>query len=175
MSTLKNIAIGLVIGLLIAVAAYFYMQNKVDAAYQKGLADCSKDTDTVIVHSDPIIEYRDTSFTTQSPVEEVKTGINSDSVFSFETAFDTTWAFGQDSIKTESKARITVQIKEGEKKPVINKFADWFQKVEYKKLMQQPDTVKIYRPKYVPVVEKENNWLFNLIALIVGLIGGVAL
>lgn len=177
MDTLKNIAIGLVVGLVVACVAYFYMKNQVNVAYQNGLADCSKDIDTVIVHGEPIYIYRDTSFTARAPVNEVK-GNGLDSTFSFETPFDTTWAFGKDSIKTESKARITIHIKKGKKgenKPVVDKFADWFQKIEYKKFVQQPDTIKIYTPKYITVVEKENNWLFNLIALVLGLIGGFAL
>ncbi len=162
--TLKKVAIGLLIGLIIGGLAYLYLQHQINDAYKRGLAQCAKDTDTLIVRTPPIIKYRDTSYTAQTPVTQTQ----NDSVFSFETKFDTTAVFDQDSIQTHSTAIITLNIKSKK----VDKFAKWVQKINYRKFEQQPDTVKIYTPKYITTVEKQTNWLYILVGIVVAFFTG---
>ena len=166
---MKDIAIGFSIGIVLTLALYFLVYvPDVDKAYKKGLDECYKETDTVIIKSDPVIEYRDTSFTSREPVEVE----DKDTSLTLISSMDTTYQSGMDSIYLQVTGIYHIK-KDSSGWNTQNIIADWFSRIVHRDYTPIPDTVKIYTPKYIEKVEVKNNWLITLISYLAGIASAI--
>lgn len=166
---LKNILISIgVISLVIAAFYFFVWTPALESEYKRGLSQCEADTDTTYLLGKTKIIYRDTSFATTQPVSAEET----DSSLTLTTSFDTTFVSGKDTIETKAEVNIEVK-KENGNWNVKNPIAEWLTKIKHKDFEQQPDTVKIYFPKYIETVVEETNWLITGIAYVSGVISAI--
>ena len=160
MNDIGKYSTGIVIGIIIIAFLYFfYHVPEVKKAYNNGLAQCARDTDTIIVHAPPFIEYRDTSFHAQKPLQ-THTDSSGETL---STEFDTLYVSGKDTINVRAKVSI------------FDKVADWFVDIKHRDFMQLPDTIKIYTPKYITKVETETNWLISGIMYVLGLLSAITI
>lgn len=149
---------GVIIGVLLLVGFYFveYKPSLKEAetkGYKSGLQECQQDTDTTYLQSEPIIEYRDTSFNTTNP-----SVVDKDSLY--KSSFDTSYVSGKDTIEIESNTVFDIETGK----------TNWSFEIKHKDFMQLPDTIRITTPRYIDKVVVENNWLYNLISYV----GGIA-
>jgi hypothetical protein len=170
METLKDIAIGFGVAVLLSLAIYFFYivpenkktETKIDEAYKKGLADCFKKVDTVYIKGKDSVSYRDTSFTATEPATIGQT----DSSLTIISSFDTSYVSGKDSIYFQATAIIDVK-KDGDKWDTHNTLSRWFSRIEHKDY-ERIDTVKITVPVFYETVVKETDWLWTGLAYIGG-------
>jgi hypothetical protein len=159
----------LIAGILFAVFYFLIYKPELESEFKRGLAQCEKDTDTLFLPGKDSIFYRDTSFSANKPVQ-VK---DDDSLLTFTTSFDTSFVSGKDTINNEAKVKIEVK-KENGKWNLIDVPAIWLQNYGHKDYVQQPDTIKIYFPKYVEIPIKETNWLITTVAYVGGVLSAIA-
>ena len=163
---MKNGLIGFGIGALLLIGFYLFIHiPEKEESYKRGLEQCQKDTDTVVVHGKPTIEYRDTSFASVEPVESLET----DSLLTFNTSFDTTTVSGKDTIGVKAETKIEIK-KENGFWNLVTPLAFWDVEIVHKDFEQLPDTVKIYTPKYIETVVEKINWKANLFSFGAGII-----
>ena len=163
---LKNVLVGFGFGVLLLIGFYLFIHiPEKEESYKRGLEQCQKDTDTVVVHGKPTIEYRDTSFASIESVESFET----DTLLTLNTSFDTTTVSGKDTIGIKTNTRVEVK-KEGGTWDLSNPLAFWELEIEHKDFEQLPDTIKIYTPKYIETVIEEIDWKANMFSFIGGII-----
>jgi hypothetical protein len=160
----------LIAGILIVIFYFVIYQPALESEYKRGLSQCEKDTDTLYVPGKDSIVYRDTSFSTNKPVQ-IK---DNDSLLTFTTSFDTSFVSGKDTITNKAEIKIKVK-KENDKWDLKNVFSKWFMNYEHKDFTQQPDTMKIYFPKYIEIPIKETNWLITSIAYASGVLSAIVI
>lgn len=157
MENIKKYATGILGGILLLAAFYFFeykpsIKNARIEGYRAGLIEYESNTDTLIIHGKDSIVYRDRFITIEKPVK--------DSIGLLTSSFDSTLVSGKDTISTKTIVSIN---------PSTSR-ANWNFEIKHKDYAQLPDTIKIYTPKYIDKVIIENNWLYNLIAYVGGLV-----
>jgi len=168
---LKNILISIgIVGLLIAAFYFFIWIPNLEKEYKRGLSQYEADTDTTYLPGKTKIIYRDTSFVSTQSVSAEET----DSLLTLTSSFDTTFVSGKDTIETKSEVNIEIKKEEGTWN-IKNPITEWLTEIKHKDFEQQPDTVKIYFPKYIEIVVKETNWLISGIAYIAGVISAITI
>lgn len=168
---MKDGALGFGMGLLFILGLYFFYflpeKNKAfDEGYKKGLELCEAETDT----SPPVIEYRDTSFSSKQPVEVEE----SDTSLTLITSDDTSFISGKDSLKIQSTVVINLEKKNGKWNAEIPA-ADWFHRIEHRDYEIQPDTIIIKQPKFVEIIKEEVNWLITGLAYLGGILTAIGI
>jgi hypothetical protein len=159
----------LIAGILFTVFYFLIYKPELENEFKRGLAQCEKDTDTLYLPGKDSIVYRDTSFSTNKPVQ-IK---DNDSLLTFTTSFDTSFVSGKDTISNKTEVQIKVK-KENDKWNLVDVPATWLQSYGHKDYIQQPDTMKIYFPKYIEIPIKETNWLITTIAYVAGVLSAIA-
>lgn len=169
---MRNYTVGFSIAAILALAIFFFyivperkkVEEKIEAAYQKGLNEAVANTDTVLIPGKPIIEYRDTSYSSNNPVNVEK----NDTTFYLITSADSTFISGKDEIGVQSTVSIDIEIKDG--KPLLDLVPDasWFFRIRHKDFEQTPDTVVIEVPKFIKEVQLEDNWMLITLSYIGG-------
>ncbi len=169
MKEFSKYLIWFLIAAAIVVAFYFFVwKPTLESEFKRGLTQCEKDTDTLYLPGKDSIVYRDTSFSANKPVL-VK---DDDSLLTLTTSFDTTFVSGKDTISNRAEVKIAVK-KENGIWDILKPVADWIENYTHKDFVQQPDTIKIYFPKYVEIPVKETNWLIAGLAYVGGVITAI--
>jgi hypothetical protein len=170
MKEVSKYLVGLLIAGILFVVFYFLIYKpELESEFKRGLAQCEKDADTLYLPGKDSIVFRDTSFSANKPVQVQ----DDDSLLTFITSFDTSFVSGKDTITNDAKVMIEVK-KENGKWNLIDVPATWLQYYRHKDFVQQPDTIKIYFPKYVEIPIKETNWLITAIAYVGGILSAIA-
>lgn len=166
MKEAKYILTGLGVGILLLLALYFFWHiPEVDKSYKRGLEQCTKEIDTVYLPGKDSVVYRDTTIYIPRPAKIE----DKDSSFTITSSDSTMFISGKDTIISKPSVNIAVE-KKGGKLITENLQANWTEKIQHKDFEQQPDTIKIKVPEFIPVVEKETNWLISGIAYIAGIL-----
>jgi hypothetical protein len=175
---MKNIAIGFGVGVLLALAIFFFyivpqgkkIEEKISAAYSKGLAECVAQTDTIIIPGKPIIEYRDTSFhSTPKPAKHEVVKDKLEIVDSDRAE----WISGKDEININTTVKTTVELFDGKYRPASEILTEFFYDIDHKDFEVQADTVKIQVPKFIKEVQLETNWMLITLAYVGGAITAI--
>lgn len=158
--------IGFGVGILLLLGLYFFWHiPEVDKSYKRGLEQCTKEIDTIYIPGKDSIEYRDTTIYIEKPVLVSE----SDTTLILKTKNQSTFISGKDTIITNPEVKLTVQKKDG-KWETENISADWVENIQHKDFVKNLDTIKIKIPEYIPIVEKETNWLISGITYIAGIL-----
>jgi hypothetical protein len=151
------IYISIVFIVIIAGLHFFYYTPDKTNAVKEAKEQCAKDTDTVLVKGDTVIQYRD-NFITVTKREVIKIGDT------LNTSFDSTFVSGRDSIS------LTANVK------IIDGFADWLVNLKHKDAeLFRTDTITVYTPKYIETVIKEKDWKIITYSYIAGIVTTITL
>jgi hypothetical protein len=156
------ILFGMMIG-LIAVLYFLWFKPALKDEYEKGLAQCEADTDTLYLPGEDSVAYRDTSFFNYELVQVKDT----DSLLMLESSFDTSFVSGKDTITNKSNVVINVK-KNLDGWNIKNLAAKWLSAFTHKDFTPLPDTIKTYYPKYITTLKEVINWTYVTIAFVAG-------
>jgi hypothetical protein len=174
---MKEYAVGFSIAIILAVAIYFFyivpeqkrVEERINEAYQAGLTECIDNVDTLYLPGKEIIVYRDTTINVIKPVEVTQ----NDNEYMLVSSVDTSFVGEKDSIGVQMTVKMDFVLNENYEIKQDSVSSEWFGAITHKHYDQQPDTLKIYVPKFIEQVVVENNWLYNLLSYIGGIASAV--
>jgi hypothetical protein len=143
---------------LIPVALhFFYYTPEINKAYKEGKEQCAKDTDSIYIKGDTVVQYQERVITVTKK-EVIRIG---DTV---KTSLDSVLVSGNDEIKVHAEVSI------------IDNVADWFLNVEHKDAeILRIDTLKTYYPKYIETIVEKTDWFKITMAYVGGALTAVIL
>jgi hypothetical protein len=149
-----------IIGILILIPIalhFFYYSPEIEKSFKEGKEQCEKDTDSIYIKGDTVIQYVD-RFITLTKREVITIGDTTT------TDFDTTFVSGKDTISIGAVVSI------------VDNVAEWFMDIEHKDAeTMRIDTVKTYYPKYIETVVEKTDWFKITIAYVAGVASAVIL
>lgn len=158
---MKEYLIGFSIAVILAGLFYFFhLVPLEDKAYLEGYSDCEKEIDTVFVPGDTVIVIEEKTIYVEKPVQVEQVN---DSVYFAETSIDTTFKSGRDEINVQAIVGTEININD-----LAGSVSEWYIDLVHRDFDIQPDTLKIYVPKYIEMVEKETNWFLIFISYLAG-------